>query len=124
MTLPWKNRRGRIDGNPEQDDKIMHPWPLLIAAFISGAVLAALYLYTLWFTVQRIGRGRHPALWLAASLVARLGVLAAAFYFILGEGHWERLLAALAGFVLLRTITLRRVRRHIPQSRSEQGKAV
>ena len=90
--------------------------PILILMFVSGALLAALYLFSLWFTVQRIRRGRNPALWLLSSLLLRMGLLVIAFYFIVGDGHWERLLAALAGFITLRTLALRRVRQQIPSS--------
>ena len=88
--------------------------PILILMFALGALLAALYLISLWFTVRGIRRGRHPALWLLTSLILRMGLLVIVFYFIVGDGQWERLLAALAGFITLRTITLRRVRQQIP----------
>lgn len=87
---------------------------ILVMMFVLGALIAALYLSSLWLTVRRIHRGRHPALWLLSSLVVRMGLLLIAFYFIVGDGHWERLLAALAGFVILRTIAIRRVRQQIP----------
>jgi hypothetical protein len=38
-------------------------------------------------------------------------LVVATFYWILGDGHWQRLLAALAGFVTLRIVILGRVRR-------------
>jgi len=87
---------------------------ILIMMFVLGSFIAALYLSSLWLTVWRIHRGRHPALWLISSLIVRMGLLLIAFYFIVGDGHWERLLAALAGFVVLRTIAIRRVRQKIP----------
>lgn len=93
----------------------------LILMFVIGAILGALYLGSLWFSVQRMRRGRYPALWLVSSLAVRMLVLGFAFYFILGEGHWERLLMALAGFVTLRTLILRRVRRQIPDG-MQKGK--
>jgi F1F0 ATPase subunit 2 len=84
-------------------------WLLLM--FTCGALLAAIYLGALWLTVQRISDCRHPALWLLASLLARMVLVVATFYWILGDGHWQRLLAALAGFVTLRIVILGRVRR-------------
>jgi F1F0 ATPase subunit 2 len=92
----------------------LHDVPFLIAMFALGALLASLYLASLWYTVQRIHRDSHPALWLVTSLTVRMVLLLAAFYFILGEGHWERLLTALAGFVTLRTLAIRHVRQTIP----------
>ena len=86
---------------------------ILIMMFALGALIAGVYLSSLWLTVQRISRGRHPALWLVSSLVVRMGLLLTAFYFIVSDGHWERLLAALAGFVILRTFAIRRVRHQL-----------
>jgi F1F0 ATPase subunit 2 len=85
-------------------------WLQLVLLFAAGAVLAALYLGALWWTVQRVARADQPALWLLASLLMRLLLLGAAFYLIIVDGHWQGLLAALAGFVVLRTFVLRQVR--------------
>ena len=89
----------------------MNDWLVLLLMFLSGALLAVMYLGGLWLTAQRVQHDRHLALWLLTSLLVRMLLLMVAFYFILGDGHWQRLLAALVGFVTLRTFTTRRVHR-------------
>ena len=89
----------------------MNDWLVLLLFFLSGVLLGAIYLGGLWLTVQHIQNDGQPAWWLITSLLVRMLVLVVAFYFILGDGHWQRLLAALAGFVTLRIFTTRRVRR-------------
>lgn len=80
----------------------MNDWLLLILLFLTGALLAVIYLGGLWLTVQRLQHCRYPALCLMTSMLVRMLLLLTAFYFILGDGHWPRLLAVLAGFVTLR----------------------
>ena len=40
----------------------MNDWLVLILLFLTGAVLAIIYLGGLWLTVQRLQHGRRPAL--------------------------------------------------------------
>ncbi len=91
----------------------MSQWLWFFLMFTCGALLAAIYLGTLWLTVQHIHNARHPALWLITSLLARMLLVVAVFYLILGDGHWQRLLAALSGFVILRIVTLDRIRQRL-----------
>ena len=69
---------------------------------------------------------RHPhherpkaGLWLTISLVLRLLLLLVALYLILGDGQWRRLLAALAGFMTLRQLVIRRVQRQVAAATSK-----
>ena len=106
--------------------------------FVAGGLLAALYLAGLWLTVLYIHRPhhshhshhsyhkRHPhherpkaGLWLTISLVLRLLLLLVALYLILGDGQWRRLLAALAGFMTLRQLVIRRVQRQVAAATSK-----
>jgi len=93
----------------------MIEWFPLFASFALGGVLAAAYLWALWLTVKRVRGWRHPALGLIGSFVVRTAVLVAAFAYIVRDGHWERLIAALAGFVLVRTLVVACARR-VPSS--------
>jgi F1F0 ATPase subunit 2 len=88
---------------------------LLLSMFFAGALLAAVYLAGLWLTVNRIQERRHPALWLVSGFMIRLAMVLAVFYFIIKEHQWPHLLAALAGFVIVRALTIRRVREKIPK---------
>jgi F1F0 ATPase subunit 2 len=88
----------------------MNDLPYLLLMFIAGIMLAGVYLAGLWLSVKYLQTRKHPALWFVMSLVLRLGIVALAFYFILASGNLQHLLAALAGFVLLRALVIRRVR--------------
>ena len=45
----------------------------------------------------------QPALWFLGSLLLRMGIALAGFYFVAG-GDWERLLPCLLGFVVARLV--------------------
>ena len=75
----------------------------LALALLAGLGLGTLFYYGLWRTVQRGLAARSPALWLLGSLVVRLGLAGAGFYYV-GQGSWPRLLACLAGFVAARLV--------------------
>ncbi len=79
---------------------------LAVATFL-GAVLSGLYFGALWMTLRRLTHHRHPAVLLMLSLLLRLTLLLIGFYLILDRGHWDRLLAALIGFILVRILLTR-----------------
>jgi F1F0 ATPase subunit 2 len=81
--------------------------------FPLGFGLGIFYFTCLWFTVQHLTRTQHPVLLIVSSGVARLSVALLAFYFLIG-GHWERIIIALLGFLLARTLLIARWR---PQTR-------
>ena len=98
-------------------------WTHLGLIFLAGVILGAVYFSALWLTLARMGSSPHPYRLLAASLVLRLGIMLAAFYFIMGEGHWERLAAALLGFLAARAVALRRSRRELNAARMSTGRS-
>lgn len=73
----------------------------LATAFAAGLTLGGLYLGTLWFTLQRLHRARHPQLWVLASTACRITLLLSAWYWIAGD-RWQGLLACLLGFLVMR----------------------
>jgi len=76
--------------------------PLSLAyAFAAGVLLGAMFYAGLWWTVRRGVSSRRAALWFLGSLLLRMGLALAGFYFVAG-GHWQRLLLCLLGFVLAR----------------------
>ena len=77
--------------------------------FPLGFFLGIFYFSCLWLTVQNLTRTQHPVLLMVGSGVARLSVAILGFYFTIG-GHWERLLIALVGFLLARTLLIARWR--------------
>ena len=76
------------------------------AVFGVGAALGICYFGLLWKTVGRLVTAHRPVLLGAISFFGRAGGVAAGFYLLAG-GRWERLIAALAGFILAREVCLR-----------------
>ena len=83
--------------------------PSLLTAWLAGGLLGAIFFGGLWWTVRRGVSSQQPALWFLGSLLARLSVALAGFYFVSG-GHWERLVACLLGFVTARLAVTRLTR--------------
>lgn len=82
---------------------------LLILASVAGAAFGAIFFGGLWWTVRKGVSSPRPALWFFGSLLARMSIVLAGFYFV-GSGHWERLVAALVGFIVARLIVVRLTR--------------
>ena len=80
----------------------------LVLSLCAGAGLGLLFFGGLWWTVRRLPMARHPAPLALGSLVVRLGGSLAGFYLVM-DGHWVRLLACLTGFLLARTLLVRRL---------------
>jgi F1F0 ATPase subunit 2 len=78
----------------------------LVLAWVAGGVLGAMFFGGLWWTVQKGISSNWSALWFFGSLLLRMSIALAGFYFVSG-GHWERLLACLLGFVIARFIVTR-----------------
>ena len=81
----------------------------LAAALVLGVLLGAMFYGGLWWTVRRGVSSKRVALWFLGSLLLRMGVALAGFYFVAG-GHWERLLLCLLGFVMARVAVTRLTR--------------
>jgi F1F0 ATPase subunit 2 len=72
-----------------------------------GFMLGIFYFSCLWFTVQRVVHSQHPVLLMVGSGLGRLSIVLLGFYTIVG-GHWQRLLIALVGFLIARTLLIQR----------------
>lgn len=78
----------------------------ILLAFLAGAGLGAVYVLALWGAVSDLVRARRPALWLVGGALLRLGVVLGAFYLVM-DGSWQRLVACLAGFLVVRVAATR-----------------
>ncbi len=78
------------------------PLSLLLAG-VAGLLLGAIFFGGLWWTVRKGLSARQPALWFFGSMLLRMGIALAGFYFV-GRGDWRRLLACLLGFVIARFV--------------------
>jgi F1F0 ATPase subunit 2 len=83
--------------------------PYLLVAFFVGMGAGLLYFGGLWWTVRRLPTARQPALLTLGSFFVRTGLSLAAFYFASG-GQWQRILASLLGFIIVRVFLVRRMR--------------
>jgi F1F0 ATPase subunit 2 len=79
---------------------------ILIAAFLAGMALGGFYFWNVWRSVRKLAE-EPQAHSLLLGYLFRLGVAMAGFFLIMG-GQWERLSAALAGFLVARAILVRR----------------
>ena len=78
----------------------------LASAMVTGVLLGVMFFGGLWWTIRKSVSFKQPALWFFGSLLLRMSIALAGFYFVSG-GHWERLLVCLLGFVLARLIVTR-----------------
>jgi F1F0 ATPase subunit 2 len=85
--------------------------PYLIIAFFAGLALGVFFSLNLWSSVKKMTDIQTPWHILFMNFVLRMGVVTAGFYIVM-NGHWERMMAALAGFVLMREILVRRLGRN------------
>jgi F1F0 ATPase subunit 2 len=82
----------------------------LILAVLAGGVLGAIFFGGLWWTVRKGVASPRPALWFFGSLLVRMAIALAGFYFVVTGGHWDRLLLCLLGFVTARVVVTRLTR--------------
>ena len=75
----------------------------LMLAWMAGGVLGAIFFGGLWWTVHKGVSSPRPALWFLGSMLLRMSIALAGFYFV-GREHWERLLLCLLGFVMTRLV--------------------
>jgi F1F0 ATPase subunit 2 len=81
----------------------------LVFALIAGILLGAFFFGGLWWTVRKGLASGRTALWFFGSMLLRTCVVMLGFYFVMGDS-WQRLLAALLGFVLARIVATRLAR--------------
>lgn len=79
---------------------------VLTFAWAAGLMLGAFFFGVLWWTVRKGVSSRQPALWFAGSLLLRMSIVLAGFYFVSG-GRGDRLLACLFGFAIGRLLVMR-----------------
>ena len=75
----------------------------LALAWLAGGALGAIFFGGLWWTVRKGVSSPRPALWFFGSLLLRMSIVLAGFYFVSG-GQWKRLVACLVGFIIARVV--------------------
>jgi len=80
-----------------------------VLAWLAGLLLGGIFFGGLWWTVRKSVSSQRPALWLLPSLLLRMSITLAGFYFV-SDGHWQRWLLCLLGFIMARLIVTRLTR--------------
>jgi F1F0 ATPase subunit 2 len=81
----------------------------LVPALVTGMLLGTMFFGGLWWTVRKGVSSARPALWFFGSLLLRTSMTLVGFYMV-SDGHWERLLVCLLGFTIARLIATRLTR--------------
>ena len=81
----------------------------LMPALVWGVLLGAMFFGGLWMTIRKGLASTRPALWFFGSLVLRTSLTLAGFY-VISNGHWEKLLVCLVGFTMARPMVTRLTR--------------
>jgi F1F0 ATPase subunit 2 len=90
---------------------------VLIVDATAGVFLGMMFFGGLWWTVRKGVESMRPALLFLSSFLFRTATVLVGFYFIMLDGHWERLVAGLLGFLLGRVGIMRFVEAsHAPKS--------
>jgi len=79
----------------------------LIFSFLTGIGLGGVYFAGLWETIRKLPDVEKPVRRIALSYALRMTFVLSGFYFVM-QGEWERLAAAMVGFLLMRELILRR----------------
>ena len=82
----------------------------VMLSFLTGIAIGGIYFAGLWETVRRLPDAPMPFRTVASSLAVRMTLALGGFYLV-SQGQWERMAAAMAGFLLMRGILLRTVGR-------------
>ena len=83
-----------------------------IPAFFFGLLLGVIYFGGLWASVQHLLVFEAASLLFLLSFVIRSLIVLAGFYWVM-DGYWERLIAAGAGFLMVRMVMTQQVRREL-----------
>ena len=76
----------------------------IAAAFIGGGAAAYIYTSMLWGSVKNIGDGKKNIWFIMGGFTLRMGFCVAVFIAAGYGGHFDRLLACAAGFMIMRGI--------------------
>jgi F1F0 ATPase subunit 2 len=80
-------------------------WTILLCVLL-GAALGLIFFGGLYWTVNKALSSQHAALWFIGSLLIRMGIVLAGFYWMGGDA-WQRYLAGFIGFFIARIAVVR-----------------
>lgn len=79
---------------------------MMAFAFASGIGLGVFFFAGLRWTVRKVISAKRPARLFLGSLLLRMSITLTGFYLV-SDGHWQRLLLCLFGFFVARWAVLR-----------------
>ena len=82
----------------------------LTLSLITGLIAGGIFFSGLWLTVKHLSTTRHPAILVVLSFVIRVAIVLGAF-FLVGRGHFDRMLFCVAGFLVARFVVVRFTRK-------------
>jgi F1F0 ATPase subunit 2 len=86
-----------------------------LPALFSGMLLGLIYFGGLWLSIRRFLARENAMLWFQISLMLRNLIALCGFYLIM-DGDWQKLIAAVVGFSVVRIVLSRRVGRSLGSS--------
>ena len=95
---------------------------LLALALVAGLLLGMIFFGGLWWTIRKGVFYKSPALWFFGSMLLRMSLVLAGFYFV-GRGDWQRLVTCLLGFTIARYMVMRLTRTAIEPPHSAAKEA-
>jgi F1F0 ATPase subunit 2 len=84
----------------------MFSFTTLLIPFVLGGLIGWVYFGGLWETVRRLPESKNPQRLMILSFAART-LFALGGFFMLTEGQWERMVAAIAGFFIVKSFLVR-----------------
>lgn len=81
----------------------------LMTSWAAGLALGGFYFMSLWHTVRQLPSAKSPIRLMIVSFMMRMAVVLVGFYLVMGGEHWERLAAAMLGFIVIRKILTHRL---------------
>ena len=96
----------------------MNEFLILAFALVVGLLLGTIFFGGLWWTVRKGISSKSPAFLFLGSMLLRMGIVLAGFYFV-GHGDWQRLVVCLLGFIIARIIVMRLTRTPIEHGNSQ-----
>lgn len=81
----------------------------LVLQLTAGIGISIFYYGSLWLTIRTLPLVRRPKLFMLGSFIGRMVIILSALYLAIVnmDGRWERLLACMLGFLLMRTYLIR-----------------
>lgn len=81
----------------------------LVLQLTAGIGISIFYYGSLWMTIRTLSLVHHPKLFMLGSFIGRTILILSALYLTVAnmDGRWERLLAWLLGFFLMRMYLIR-----------------